>query len=75
MTSNLIGSKFVNRVQLKNFSLFATIRVMFQLSEEVPCISALVVALLAKVRGTVWNFSVEGQMTLSDPCGQILHLQ
>lgn len=58
-------------VQLKNFSLFATIRVIFQLSEEVPCISALVVALLAKVRGTVWNFSVEGQMTLSDPSGQM----
>ncbi|XP_024364591.1 calcium-dependent lipid-binding protein isoform X2 [Physcomitrium patens] len=35
-------------VQLKNLSFFATIRVIFQLSEVIPCISALVVALLPK---------------------------
>uniref|UniRef100_A0A7I4EFI1 Uncharacterized protein n=1 Tax=Physcomitrium patens TaxID=3218 RepID=A0A7I4EFI1_PHYPA len=41
-----MGSKLP--VQLKNLSFFATIRVIFQLSEEIPCISALVVALLSK---------------------------
>jgi hypothetical protein len=51
-------------VQLKNFSLFATIRVMFQLSEEVPCISALVVALLAKPKFQIkYNLKVIGGST------------
>jgi hypothetical protein len=36
--------------QLKNLSLFTTVRVIFQLTEEMPCISAVVVALLSKVR-------------------------
>ncbi|BBN04444.1 hypothetical protein MPTK1_3g04670 [Marchantia polymorpha subsp. ruderalis] len=35
-------------VELKDFKLFATIRVIFVLSEEMPFISAIVVALLAK---------------------------
>ncbi|XP_002985728.2 synaptotagmin-5 [Selaginella moellendorffii] len=40
-------------VQLKNLKFFATIRVIFQLSENIPCISAVVVALLAKPKPEV----------------------
>lgn len=35
--------------QLKSLSFFATVRVIFQLTEEIPCIAAVVVALLADV--------------------------
>ena len=35
--------------QLKNLSFFGTVRIIFQLGDEIPCISALVVALLPKV--------------------------
>lgn len=35
-------------VQLRKLSFFATVRVICQLSDEIPCISALVVALLPK---------------------------
>lgn len=36
-------------VQLKDLKVFTIIRVIFQLAEEIPCISAVVVALLAEV--------------------------
>ncbi|RWW21140.1 hypothetical protein BHE74_00019791 [Ensete ventricosum] len=36
-------------IQLKDLQVFTVIRVIFQLSEEIPCISAVVVALLAEV--------------------------
>ncbi|CAL9175378.1 calcium-dependent lipid-binding protein-like [Musa acuminata AAA Group] len=35
-------------IQLKDLQVFTVIRVIFQLSEEIPCISAVVVALLAE---------------------------
>ncbi|BAT97812.1 hypothetical protein VIGAN_09137100 [Vigna angularis var. angularis] len=35
-------------IQLKDLQVFTIIRVIFQLSEEIPCISAVVVALLAE---------------------------
>lgn len=35
-------------IQLKNLRVFATVRVIFKLSENIPCISGVVVALLAK---------------------------
>ncbi|KAL2635565.1 hypothetical protein R1flu_007044 [Riccia fluitans] len=48
-------------VQLKNFKFFATIRLIFQLSEEMPCISAVVVALLAKPKPEIkYTFKVVG---------------
>ncbi|KAK9758018.1 hypothetical protein RND81_01G201200 [Saponaria officinalis] len=34
-------------IQLKNLQVFTVIRVIFQLSEDIPCISAVVVALLS----------------------------
>ncbi|XP_038974602.1 synaptotagmin-5-like [Phoenix dactylifera] len=34
-------------IQLKDLQVFTVVRVIFQLSEEIPCISAVVVALLA----------------------------
>ncbi|CAM6114039.1 unnamed protein product [Calypogeia fissa] len=55
----LVGA--VLPVQLKNFSFFATVRVMFQLCEEIPCISAVVVALLAKPKPEIkYTFKVIG---------------
>lgn len=36
-------------LQLKDLQVFTIIRVIFQLVEEIPCISAVVVALLAEV--------------------------
>ncbi|KAI3875258.1 hypothetical protein MKX03_011142 [Papaver bracteatum] len=35
-------------IQLKDLQIFTVIRVIFQLSEEIPCISAVVVALLSE---------------------------
>jgi len=35
--------------QLKDLKVFTIARVIFQLAEEIPCISAVVVALLAEV--------------------------
>ncbi|XP_043698146.1 calcium-dependent lipid-binding protein-like isoform X1 [Telopea speciosissima] len=35
-------------IQLKDLQIFAIVRVIFQLAEELPCISAVVVALLAE---------------------------
>ncbi|CAA7408980.1 unnamed protein product [Spirodela intermedia] len=35
-------------IQLKNLQVFTVIRVIFQLSEEIPCVSAVVVALLSE---------------------------
>nr|XP_010934089.1 synaptotagmin-5 isoform X3 [Elaeis guineensis] len=35
-------------IQLKDLQVFTVVRVIFQLSEEIPCISAVVVALLAE---------------------------
>ncbi|TYI67794.1 hypothetical protein E1A91_D08G043000v1 [Gossypium mustelinum] len=35
-------------IQLKNLQVFTVVRVIFQLAEEIPCISAVVVALLAE---------------------------
>ncbi|XP_058739865.1 calcium-dependent lipid-binding protein-like [Vicia villosa] len=35
-------------IQLKDLQMFSIIRVIFQLAEEIPCISAVVVALLAE---------------------------
>lgn len=37
-------------LQLKDLQVFTIVRVVFQLSEEIPCISAVVVALLAEAR-------------------------
>lgn len=34
-------------MQLKDLQVYTVIRVVFQLSEDIPCISAVVVALLA----------------------------
>lgn len=36
-------------LQLKDLQVFTVIRVIFQLAEEIPCISAVVVALLSEV--------------------------
>lgn len=36
-------------LQLKDLQVFTIVRVIFQLAEEIPCISAVVVALLAEV--------------------------
>lgn len=36
-------------LQLKDLEVYTVIRVIFQLAEEIPCISAVVVALLAEV--------------------------
>lgn len=35
-------------IQLKNLQVFTVVRVIFQLTDEIPCISAVVVALLAE---------------------------
>ncbi|CAA6671847.1 unnamed protein product [Spirodela intermedia] len=35
-------------IQLKNLQVFTVIRVIFQLSEDIPCVSAVVVALLSE---------------------------
>lgn len=35
-------------IQLKNLRIFTTVRVIFKLAEDIPCISGVVVALLAK---------------------------
>ncbi|MCI00755.1 synaptotagmin-4-like, partial [Trifolium medium] len=35
-------------IQLKDLQVFTIIRVIFQLADEIPCISAVVVALLAE---------------------------
>ncbi|XP_062190758.1 calcium-dependent lipid-binding protein [Phragmites australis] len=37
-------------IQLKDLQVYTVIRVVFQLSEEIPCISAVVVALLAEAQ-------------------------
>lgn len=47
------NNRILVNLQLKNLSFFATIRVICQLSEEIPCISALVVALLPKVKSSL----------------------
>ena len=36
-------------LQLKDLEVYTVIRVIFQLAEEIPCISALVIALLSEV--------------------------
>lgn len=36
-------------LQLKDLQVFTVVRVIFQLAEEIPCVSAVVVALLAEV--------------------------
>lgn len=36
-------------LQLKDLQVFTVVRAIFQLSDEIPCISAVVVALLAEV--------------------------
>jgi hypothetical protein len=44
---------------LKDLQVFTIIRVIFQLADEIPCISAVVVALLAEVTihgGGVYSF-------------------
>lgn len=44
---------FLNQImfvlQLKDLQVFTVVRVIFQLCEEIPCISAVVVALLSEV--------------------------
>jgi len=37
-------------LQLKDLQVFTVVRVIFQLAEEIPCISAVVVALLSDVQ-------------------------
>lgn len=39
----------VSLPQLKDLQVFTVVRVIFQLAEEIPCISAVVVALLSEV--------------------------
>lgn len=36
-------------LQLKDLQVFTVIRVVFQLADEIPCISAVVVSLLSEV--------------------------
>ena len=36
-------------LQLKDLEVYTVIRVIFQLAEEIPCISAVVIALLSEV--------------------------
>lgn len=36
-------------LQLKDLEVYTVLRVIFQLAEEIPCISAVVVALLSEV--------------------------
>lgn len=36
-------------LQLKDLKVFTVVRAIFQLTDEIPCISAVVVALLAEV--------------------------
>ncbi|GAA0187111.1 membrane trafficking regulatory protein [Lithospermum erythrorhizon] len=44
----VVAAKVANLpIQLKDLQVFTVIRVIFQLAEEIPCISAVVVALLA----------------------------
>lgn len=43
-------------LQLKDLQVFTIIRVIFQLAEEIPCISAVVVALLAEVNSAGYSF-------------------
>lgn len=38
-----------NVMQLKDLEVYTVIRVIFQLAEEIPCISAVVIALLSEV--------------------------
>ncbi|RWW83105.1 hypothetical protein BHE74_00008401 [Ensete ventricosum] len=47
---------------LKDLQVFTVIRVIFQLSEEIPCISAVVVALLAEMRGEEWGEEEEEEV-------------
>lgn len=43
-------------IQLKDLQVFTVARVIFQLAEEIPCISAVVVALLAEVLISLFVF-------------------
>lgn len=62
----VIGTKLP--VQLKNLSFFGTVRVIFQLSEDMPCISALVVALLPKPKFNIeYTLKVIGGSTGTIP--------
>lgn len=40
--------------QLKDLQVFTVVRTIVQLSEEIPCISAVVVALLAEACNSLW---------------------
>jgi Ca2+-dependent lipid-binding protein len=54
--------------QIKNLSLFTTVRVIFQLTEEMPCISAVVVALLSKPKPQIkYTLKVIGGSTGAIP--------
>ncbi|KAH8973496.1 hypothetical protein BDL97_01G050700 [Sphagnum fallax] len=62
----VIGPKLP--VQIKNLSLFTTVRVIFQLTEEMPCISAVVVALLSKPKPQIkYTLKVIGGSTGAIP--------
>ncbi|KAH7659653.1 Calcium-dependent lipid-binding transcriptional regulator plant protein [Dioscorea alata] len=66
-------------IQLKDLQVFTVIRVIFQLSEEIPCISAVVVALLSepKPRFDYTLKAVGGSLTvvpgLSDMIDDTVH--
>ena len=50
-------------IQLKDLQVFTVARVIFQLADEIPCISAVVVALLAEVHVSL--LKIQNQMHFS----------
>ncbi|KAH9620379.1 hypothetical protein KSS87_019596 [Heliosperma pusillum] len=62
-------------IQLKDLKVFTVIRVIFQLSEEIPCISAVVVALLSdpKPRIDFTLKAVGGSLTALPGLSDMIH--
>ncbi|KAG0553942.1 hypothetical protein KC19_12G051100 [Ceratodon purpureus] len=66
LNAGVMGTKLP--IQLKKLSFFSTIRVIFQLSDEIPCISALVVAVLPNPKFQIdYKLKVIGGSTGSIP--------
>lgn len=53
-------------LQLKDLKVFTVVRAIFQLTDEIPCISAVVVALLAEVHPEEFITSFVSLVMLSD---------
>lgn len=51
-----VKPSFLSFFQLKDLQVFTVVRAIFQLSDEIPCISAVVVALLAEVHSNHISF-------------------